>query len=220
MIEARHSTLAHGIFAPYVRSLFRKHFHGVYTFEPLPSVSPTLPIILAPNHSLWWDGFIVYMLNHAHFRRTFYVMMLEEQLRRYWFFQYVGAYSIRQESPRGIVETMRYSQSIISLQPPPLLTVFPQGEQLPSHIRPLGCKRGIESILLKTAQDVALIPIAIRAVHTEEARPRLFIQCAPPIVCSGGSSPSTSYLEEVMTNLLHDIDNHLLQKTPPLHLAW
>ena len=139
MIKAQHKNWAEFIFKPYVMRLIRKHFYGLYLMEEFPAVKSDIPILLMPNHSTWWDGFFVYLLNNLIYRRPLYVMMLEEQLSKYSFFSKVGAYSIRPGHPASILETMKYSLEILHTvkNPAPLVCLFPQGKMTPASARPI-----------------------------------------------------------------------------------
>jgi 1-acyl-sn-glycerol-3-phosphate acyltransferase len=220
VLYAHHHPLAKQVFVPYLRHLFRKHTHGVFVLNAIPDIPDHIPIILAPNHSLWWDGFIVYMLNHVHYQRKFHVMMLEEQLHRYWFFQHVGAYSIRQESPRSIVETMRYTQTLLQQTPAPLITIFPQGEQLPTRIRPLHCKRGIEMLTQSSHQEIAVIPLAVRIEHIDQPLPHVIINHGTIRIASRSAPYMTQDLEADITNALDTIDTAIIEKKTIHRMRW
>ena len=62
-------------------------------------------ILLIANHFTWWDGFIQGVLNQNRFQRNFYVMMLEEQLRKFPILRTTGAFSIRKHS-RSMLESL------------------------------------------------------------------------------------------------------------------
>ncbi len=147
-------------------------------------------------------------------------MMLEEQLRRYWFFQHVGAYSIRQESPRSILESLRYTQKIFSQTPEALITIFPQGEQLPSRTRPLKCKRGIESLIRSSQNDIAVLPIGIRMEHINDPLPNIIINIGRVRITSQSAPYPTDELEHDITYLLDEIDRAILQKEIMTSIDW
>ncbi|MCG3155625.1 MAG: hypothetical protein DKINENOH_02232 [bacterium] len=174
MIPAKHAFWADGIFYPYLRQLCRRHFHRLEILGSLPHFDPQLPVLLLPNHSTWWDGFFVYLLNRKIFHRRPHLMMLQEQLARYSFFARLGAFAIDPHSPREVRQSLRYAAERLQMQPPVLLAVFPQGELRPWHVRPLGYRRGIE-ILLKMAQcRVNLLNLAISAGFYRERRAEVF----------------------------------------------
>lgn len=174
MIPARHAFWADGIFYPYLRWLCHRHFHRLEILGRLPHVDPQFPVLLLPNHSTWWDGFFVYLLNRQIFHRQPYLMMLQEQLVRYPFFARLGAFAIDPHSPREVRQSLRYAAACLRMRPPVLLVIFPQGELRPWHVRPLGYRRGIE-ILFQMAQcRVNLLNLAISAGFYRERRAEVF----------------------------------------------
>ena len=126
MIRAQHRLWADMIFQPYLTWLFKRNFHEIQLLGTLPKITDDLPVLLLPNHSTWWDGFFVYLLNKKIFRRTAYLMMLEKQLSKYKFFAKIGAYSIEPENRRSLIESLEYTVELLN-QEMPLVTVFPQG---------------------------------------------------------------------------------------------
>ena len=161
MIHAQHRLWADIIFQPYLTLLLKRNFHEIQLLGTLPKIPDDLPVLLLPNHSTWWDGFFVYLLNKKIFRRTAYLMMLEKQLSKYKFFRKIGAYSIEPENRRSIIESLEYTVELLN-QEMPLVSIFPQGQLLPWHTRPLDYKRGVEWILRKYRKSVTVLPLAIR----------------------------------------------------------
>ena len=126
-----------------------------------PDPPTDLPIVLIGNHNTWWDGFLPYYINATVFRRTFYILMLEEQLSRFPFFRLLGAFGIRPGHPRSVAETLRYCSSLLD-RPDTLLCLFPQGVLVPFGARPLGFQRGLERIVTMHARPVTLLQFAMR----------------------------------------------------------
>jgi 1-acyl-sn-glycerol-3-phosphate acyltransferase len=189
MIYPKHQWWAHTIFRLFVRRLCRRRFHALHLVGDIPDVPNNVPILLLPNHSTWWDGFFLYVLNNVLFQRTFHVMMLEHRLREFWFFRFIGAFSINQQSPKGIVETLDFTARLLQSlasdarnDAAPFVIVFPQGELRPHWIRPLGYNRGVERIVRKFLQQqpqypLAVIPIAIRCEMLDDELPHVFMEC-------------------------------------------
>lgn len=203
MIPASHRRWAHGIFRPYLRSLFKRRFHALHLLGDMPSVPPNTPILLLPNHSTWWDGFFPYLLNDTLFYREFFIMMLEERLREFWFFRFVGAFSINQRSPKGIVETLDYTVSLLAGQR--LVVMFPQGELSAWGKRPLGYNRGVERVVRKcrdAKRSVAIVPLAMRCEFLADEKPHVFLLCGVPL----------------FTDTVHDIDVVELERTETARL--
>jgi 1-acyl-sn-glycerol-3-phosphate acyltransferase len=197
MIHADHKAWAHALFSRYTRNFCQRRFHAIEVLGQVPAPPPDHALLLLPNHSTWWDGFFVYLLNERLFQRRFHVMMLEEKLREFWFFRHVGAYSIAPNSPKAIAETLTYTASLLDSAPrspsasqparasraplaplapiAPLVTMFPQGELRPSRQRPLGYNRGVEWLLKKCQKPVAVLPLAMRCEFLREEKPEVFL---------------------------------------------
>ena len=211
MIRAQHRFWADFIFRPYLMRLFKRHFQKIQILGTLPEVPVHLPLLLLPNHSTWWDGFFVYLLNKRIFRRTAYLMMLEAQLTKYKFFTKIGAYSIEPKHRRGIFESLKYTVELLK-QSNPLVSIFPQGELLPWHTRPLGYKRGVEWILRKYGKPVAILPLAIRAEFRGEKRPEVFFLFGDVKVFDSDTFHGMNRLEEAESALLEDLALRILRQ--------
>jgi hypothetical protein len=173
MTTARHSPWADRIFLPYILRQFRKAFHGLYLLGPVPAIDPALPLLITPNHSTWWDGFFFYILNKRVWKRTGYLMMLEEQLSKYRFFSRIGAFGIEPGLARRSYDALRYSAQVLR-DPANALCVFPQGVLRYFGIRPLEFQRGVEHILKLYGGDVNLLPLGIRCEFLIDQRPEAF----------------------------------------------
>ena len=148
LIRANHTLWAKKVFDIYVSRLLKQHFHAFHFLGEIPETDPQLPLLLLPNHSSWWDGFLVYLLNKKIFKRPLYLMMLEKELSKYGFFSRVGAYSIQPGNPKDVLESLHYTAGLLGQKETiPLVCIFPQGELKPWGKRPLGYKRGVEWIL-------------------------------------------------------------------------
>lgn len=179
MIYPNHKSWAHVIFKKYLKKLFKKNFHRINLIGEVPAISGNSQIILTPNHSTWWDGFLVYLINDAFFQREFYVMILEEQLNKYKFFTKLGGFSIRHDSPKKIIESLEFCRKIISRNTKSIITIFPQGELLPSFVRPIQTRKGIDK-LLTIHKNITVLPLAIKIEYLKEEKPEVFFSFAEP----------------------------------------
>ena len=211
MIRAQHRFWADLIFQPYLKWLFKRHFHTIQLLGTLPEISPRMPVLLLPNHSTWWDGFFIYLLNKRIFRRTAYLMMLEEQLRKYRFFAKIGAYSIEPKHRQGIVKSLKHTVELLN-QGTPLISVFPQGELLPWHTRPLGYKRGVEWVLREYKKPIAILPLAIRTEFLGEKRPSAFFLFGEVSSFDSDTFPGMDWLERTEGALLDDLALRILRQ--------
>lgn len=103
------------------------------------------PVLLIANHISWWDGFWAAYLNETILKRKFHFMMLEEQLLKYWFFNYAGGFSVKKKSV-SIMETLNYTTQLLTNRANMVL-VYPQGEIQSMHTQYFQFEKGIERIL-------------------------------------------------------------------------
>lgn len=211
MIRAQHRLWADIVFQPYLTGLFKRNFHEIQLLGTLPEIPNNLPLLLLPNHSTWWDGFFVYLLNKRVFHRTAYLMMLEAQLSKYKFFAKIGAYSIEPEHRRDVIESLKYTVELLSRKMS-LVAIFPQGELLPWYTRPLGYKRGVEWVLRKYGKPVTVLPLAIRTEFLGEKRPSVFFLFGDVYSFDGGTFQGIEWLEKSETALLDDLASRILRQ--------
>ena len=231
MIKAAHAGWFEQIFRLYIVRLLKKSFAGMYIYGDIPVTLPQIPVVLVPNHTTWWDGFFVYLLNAKVFKRPLYLMMGEEQLQSFRFFTKVGAYSVPLESRKGMMDSLRYTIELLSErnEPPPLICLFPQGELLSWFRRPLGFRRGLEWILARYPGDINLIPLAIKAEFGAEQRPEVFFLFGKNHVIAGPEFPGIQWLEKEETHLLDQLAGcmqanqpaaQLLEGAPSVHTKY
>jgi 1-acyl-sn-glycerol-3-phosphate acyltransferase len=213
MIQAQHGAWADHIFHPYVLWLFKRHFHAIHLLGKIPETNPELPLLLLPNHSTWWDGFFVYLLNKKLFKRRPYLMMLEEQLARYRFFARLGAYSVNPQSPGNIKESIKYSIEILKqkLIPKPMLCIFPQGELLPWEKRPLFYKSGVEAIMSGYAGKANFLPLAIKTEFMGNQLPEAFFYFGESMIANSNTFTGMQRLQEIEEELLDALSRKIIK---------
>ena len=209
MTRARHSPGADRIFLPYILRQFRKTFHGLYFLGPVPAIDPALPLLITPNHSTWWDGFFFYILNKRLFRRTGYLMMLEEQLSKYGFFSRIGAFGIESGLARKSYEALKYSADVLR-NPANALCVFPQGVLRYSGVRPLEFQRGVGFILKLYGGEVNLLPLGIACEFLIDQRPEAFFMADRVYQVNQRSFQGIQWLEHLEEDLLQRLDQAVL----------
>ncbi|MEN3026791.1 MAG: lysophospholipid acyltransferase family protein [Chlorobiota bacterium] len=174
MIEARPRRAAHWLFRPYVLWLMRRHLRRIALREPVPEMPRELPWLWIANHNTWWDGFLVYLLNVRLFGRPLYLLMLEEQLRRFWFFRYLGAYGVRPGDPVEARRLLRYTAELLQMEPPSVVVWFPQGELLP-YGSPIQFARGLELLLRHAEAPLWVQTVGVYPLLWEHVRPELYV---------------------------------------------
>jgi 1-acyl-sn-glycerol-3-phosphate acyltransferase len=188
-----------------VERLTERSFNALRLIGEPARLPAALPAVLIGNHSTWWDGFFVYLLNKRFFHKTLYVMMLEEQLARYHFFRRLGAFGIRQGHSRSVVEALSYS-AVLLKDAGSLLCMFPQGELTPYRKRPVLYRRGLEKIVRMHANPVTLLPLAMRCEHLGERLPEAFFLMGRPRELAAESFPGVKALADEQAELMDSLD--------------
>jgi len=128
-------------------------------------------ILLLLNHFSWWDGFLGGYLNHCYFKKNFYLMMQEDQIKKHHYFRYLGGYSIRKESKEMMISlnyTIRTLESKGNL-----VLMFPQAELESMHTRSLHLAKGLKYIMDKIGKECQLIYCSVLLDYFESFKPSL-----------------------------------------------
>jgi len=143
ILKAKHNFLIYPFFKRYAEWIMKRHFGVIQILGEFQEKE--LPILLISNHISWWDGFWSMYLNVKVFKRKFHFMMLEEQLRKFWFFNYTGGFSVNKKS-KSILETLNYTNNLLT-NPDNMVLIYPQGEIASMHQQYFKFEKGLERIL-------------------------------------------------------------------------
>ena len=207
IIQARHHWWAQAFFYSYIAFIMLKDFSAFRICGEPPAISSDRALLAAPNHIGWWDGFFIHTLNRALWRRRFYLMMLEKQLRRYRYFRSLGVYSIDPSSPRAMRESLNYSLGLLS-DPENMVVIYPESELRSQFGPPSGLKRGVEWLAHRaavsaddvkashaafrgdswtsaaaqsTAQPFTVLPVTFLVQPWDSRKPEIIARCGEPI---------------------------------------
>jgi 1-acyl-sn-glycerol-3-phosphate acyltransferase len=170
MIKAKHKKWAQFVFDFYLDHLIKKYFENFLLVEKLPSISPVKSLLIIPNHFSWWDGFFIYKVIRSFTDKKFHIMMLEEQLKKYWFFQKLGAYSINQNNPKTVLESLNYTIELLK-DNSNLTVIYPQGEIQFQDEKNIKFNKGVNYICEKTNFDFQILPVAFRILYSNKKLP-------------------------------------------------
>lgn len=181
MIKADHKRWARFVFSLYITGQLKKHFAHFYILNEVPEDNPSASVILCPNHFSWWDGFLIDFICRKFFPgKLFHIMMLEDQLKRYWFFQKLGAYSINPDNPRSIVSTINYTH-LLTKKENSFIAIYPQGEYQPVDAAKITLREGLRKFIGTAPRGVRVIPIAFNFRHTDEKLPSVYCRFGTPL---------------------------------------
>nr|WP_319573570.1 lysophospholipid acyltransferase family protein [uncultured Draconibacterium sp.] len=170
IIKAKHHFFLDPFFRHYVIWKMKRHFQSFSINGEI--LDSGLPILLICNHVSWWDGIWTLYTNQQFFKRKYHFMMLEEELRKNWFFQYTGGFSIKKES-KSIIETLDYTAELLS-DKNNLILMFPQGNIKSIYQNKFVFEKGIEKILQRTKNDIQIIFQANLIDYFADAKPNAF----------------------------------------------
>jgi hypothetical protein len=214
MIRAQHRWPAEKIFRVYVFRILKKHFASVSLLNKFPELDPILPTLLIPNHNTWWDGFFIYFFNETVANQTIYLMMLNEQLKKYPFFSQVGAYGINPDNPKSTFTSLKYTLELLDrpTTPKSMVCIFPQGELQSWNPREIKFKPGIDWIIKKRENAVNLVPLAIRAEFLEDQLPQLFFMADKNYILDKSSFKGLEWLTSICRKNLLNIQQAIIER--------
>lgn len=134
-------------------------------------------VLVIANHVSWWDGFWVEYLNQKLLQRKFHFMMLENQLKKHWYFRYTGGYSVKKKS-RSIIDSINYSIKLLQ-QCGNMVLIFPQGEIHSIHNDVLVFDKGVERIINKIAPKTQVVFVVNLIDYLSNRKPKLYIYVKP-----------------------------------------
>lgn len=212
MIKADHKNWAQFVFNIYLKRLLHKNFSNFYLINSPPSIQDNGGLIITPNHFSWWDGFLIETIRQQFFKtRKLFILMLEEQLKRYWFFQKLGAYAVNLKNPKSIIETISYTKKIIS--PESIVVIYPQGEIQPFN-HEIKFKKGLVKFISDLPLKSYVLPVAFNFQFAEEKKPDIYCRFGKPIDARVIQSDFHLYEKEFTDNLIHLKDEMLNKKNP------
>lgn len=169
MIEARHNLLIYSFFRWYSGRMIRKHFRRVEFKGHWNDEGG--PLLILANHVSWWDGFWIAHLNHTLLKRKLHFMMLEENLRKHWYFSYCGGFSI-QKGRRSVLLSLEYAARLLT-SPRNMLFLFPQGELESMHQQEIRFENGVERLLSLCPAGVQVLFLANLVDYGPHPKPAL-----------------------------------------------
>ncbi len=200
MIKAEHKNWARFLFDFYIDNLLKKNFANYYLVNSYPHIDNNLSIVVTPNHISWWDGFFIDYIIKNFSNRKMHIMMLEEQLKRFWFFQKLGAYSINPDSVSGLLTTVKYTREFLKNQDN-LAVIYPQGSIEPFEKRPLTIKKGLKLFIENMPAEIVVIPIAFKIQYFNEKKPAVIARFGKILKAETICSDCQLYINEFHQNL-------------------
>jgi 1-acyl-sn-glycerol-3-phosphate acyltransferase len=170
ILKAKHHFIIYPFFQWYSGFITKKHYKIVQIIGHLKEKN--MPILLISNHISWWDGFWAMYINQMVLHRKFHFMMLEEQIRKFWFFNFTGGFSVNKKS-RSLVETLQYTSELLT-DNKNMVLVFPQGEIQSLHNQNFQFENGLERILENKENAVQIVFMANLIDYFSNRKPSIY----------------------------------------------
>ncbi|GAB4416121.1 MAG: hypothetical protein OHK0039_25310 [Bacteroidia bacterium] len=177
MIAAAPTGLGRWFWETFTHLALRRRFHTVEA-DLLPETDPGRAILLIGNHISWWDGFWGIWLNKHRFGRRFFVMMLEEELRKRPFMRRGGAFSIRPGS-RDVLRSIDYTRALLT-DPRNLVLLFPQGRIHSLYETEIRFAPGVARILRESPCQVVFYAALLDYGSHPRPSLRFYLAACPP----------------------------------------
>jgi 1-acyl-sn-glycerol-3-phosphate acyltransferase len=174
MIKAKHQKYPTLIFNFYLKFLLKRNFSHFWIINDLPS-NNDLPLLVTPNHFSCWDGFFIQFAFNKLSARRLNILMLEEQLEKYTFFNRIGAFSLKRDNPKELIKGQEYISTLLN-DSNNYVVIYPQGEILPFHQRPLKLKKGITYFIKDAPDNLLILPVAIKIEYSELKKPSIYLR--------------------------------------------
>lgn len=171
MINAKQHFIIYPLFQWLTGFLLKRNFNSVSIDGAFQDTAK--PILVVSNHISWWDGFWLMHLNLKCLHRRFHFMMQEENLKKHWYFQYTGAFSVKKNS-RSIIESINYTLNILQKNEN-MVFMFPQGEIKSMHEHNVKFEKGINRIIESCDEDIQVLFVANLVDYFSTPKPNLYM---------------------------------------------
>ncbi len=180
MLKPNKSVWFERAFTVYNRHLLKRRFNSfrVSNLNYLKDTAEQMPLIIYANHSSWWDG-LIFLEILRRFDNENYVMMEEKQLRKLFFFRWLGAFSVVRENRREAIKSVTYAANLLSEKFNRTLLIFPQGEILPNDVRPLQFYQGLARVI-ERVPVCRIVPAALRLEFAGNFKPEIYAKIGEP----------------------------------------
>jgi 1-acyl-sn-glycerol-3-phosphate acyltransferase len=167
MIRPQKNKLINWFFHYYILRIVKGNFHEVKFNEV--EVEKGKSVLLLANHFSWWDGFLMYYINHKVLKKRFHVMVIEETVQKVSFFKYVGAFSVSKNS-RDMLASLDYAAELLN-NPENMVLIFPQGKLYSNFADEVNFEKGLSRIMEAAAGKFQTIAAATFIENLQYKKP-------------------------------------------------
>jgi len=203
MIAANRKRWFEHFLAWHLKRRFKKRFSAVRIrgLEALAEMTARGPVILASNHTAWWDSLLVFYTSFALLRLKGFALMDARNLRKIPLLGWIGAFGVEigdKEDGKRVVE---YAASVMNA-PKVILLTYPQGAERPVML-PLEFKPGTARIA-HAAPHALLVPTAVRYDHGKHELPEALLSFGPPVPLGATPEETNMRLQAAVAVLMSE----------------
>jgi len=180
VIPARKRRWAEWLVTHYIDYKIKRHFAAVriHGLVELRARTAQAPVLLAANHTAWWDSMFFLHLANLGIGIDTYALMDASNLVRLPILGAIGAFGVTLGDKADGERAVAYAAHLLD-RPERAIVIFPQGRERPSSERPLRFHPGASRIAA-LARGALVVPCALRYEHRSRPRPEAFIACGEP----------------------------------------
>ncbi len=206
MIKANHKKWAEYLFYFYLNGLLKKHFEKFILIGSRPSINHDKSLLILPNHFSWWDGFFIYKVIKNISDKKFHIMMLEHQLKKYWYFNLLGAYSINQRNPKSVLKSLNYTIELLN-DKSNLSVIYPQGDIHPQEEKQIKLNKGVNYLCEKSDNEFQVLPTCFRIFYSNKKLPFVLFRFGKILSSFESRIDSSLIFKNFESNLIELFDN-------------
>ncbi len=167
MIYPHNNKFIRWVFHHYIINLVKRNFKQVKFNDVV--IESGKSVLLLANHFSWWDGFMLYYINHVVVKKRFHIMVLEETVKNVGFIKYMGAFSVNKNS-REILTSLDYAAQLLA-DPGNLVLIFPQGKLYSNFTGEIVFEKGLNRIMQKAGNSFQTIFAATFIENLQHKKP-------------------------------------------------
>jgi 1-acyl-sn-glycerol-3-phosphate acyltransferase len=180
MIYPQNNRLIYGFFQRYIPRIIRRNFKEV-NFNSV-EIDQNKSVLLLANHFSWWDAFLLYFVFAKLTGKKLHVMVLEDTMKKQWFFKYIGAFSVN-KTPHGVINALNYAAQLLN-DPQNLVLIFPQGKLCSNFVNEVQFEKGVMKIMDQAAGRFQLIYAAAFVENLQYEKPMANVYLSIPVNCT------------------------------------
>ena len=138
--------------------------------------------------------------------------MLEDQLEKFKFFNKLGAYSIKHDSPKSILKTINYTKEVLQEDKDAFLNIYPEGKMQASFNNDIQFQGGVGRVLQNLEKPVNIVCLSMKIISLFEQRPQVFFKFSENLISEPKNPVSLNEIIQKTNSNLIQIDQNIMNE--------